>query len=122
MIKGITFAGVRTSALEPMRGFLAEALGFEVLHDSPGFMAFRAPNDDRFELFALDYPNHQHFTTGPVVGFEVNDIEEAVRKLTDRGIKFLSPICGSPGRTQWAHFEGPDGNVYEVVKHVPRDK
>jgi catechol 2,3-dioxygenase-like lactoylglutathione lyase family enzyme len=120
MAKGITFAGVRTRALEPMRSFLGNVLGLELKHDQPGFLAFRAPNDDRFEVFAPDFPNHEHFTTGPVVGFEVEDIEAAVERLKGSGIKFLSPICGTPDRTQWAHFEGPDGNVYEVVKHLPR--
>jgi catechol 2,3-dioxygenase-like lactoylglutathione lyase family enzyme len=120
MIKGITFAGVRTAALEPMRHFLQEVLQFELVHESPGFLAFRAPNDDRFEVFDLDYPEHQHFTTGPVVGFEVEDIDSAVQTLKERGTNFLSPIRGTPGRTQWAHFVGPDDNVYEIVKHVPR--
>jgi catechol 2,3-dioxygenase-like lactoylglutathione lyase family enzyme len=103
-----------------MRRLLQDVLQFELVHESPGFLAFRAPNDDRFELFDLDYPEHQHFTTGPVVGFEVENIDSAVKLLRESGITFLSPIRGTPGRTQWAHFVAPDGHVYEVVKHVPR--
>ena len=52
----------------------------------------------------------EHFETGPVVGFEVTNLAEAVAELRAAGIELL----GEPGPT-WQHFRGPDGNVYELV-------
>ncbi len=120
MIKGISFVGVRTEALEPMKVFCATVLGAKLVHEKPGFLAFAAPNGDRLEFFGPAEQNHQHFTTGPVCGFEVDDIVAARVALEAAGVELLSDVMGEPGRTQWVHFRAPDGNVYEIVKHVLR--
>ena len=57
-----------------------------------------------------DTADKEHFVTGPVVGFEVDDLPMAVEELRAAGVELL----GSPSPT-WQHFRGPDGNVYELV-------
>jgi len=61
-------------------------------------------------VFGPGYPGREHFDTGPVVGFAVEDLPSAVAELQAAGIELL----GEPGPT-WQHFRGPDGNVYELV-------
>jgi hypothetical protein len=33
-------------------------------------------------------------------------------------IEFLGPTGGEPGGYRWAHFRGPDGNVYELTQRA----
>jgi len=113
-IKSIRWLGTRTEKFDEMVVFYRDILGLSQSHSDEGFAAFDMPNGDRVEVFSPDYPNHAHFTTGPVGGFEVGDIEEAKQEMEKKGIKFLRPIEGT--KSKWAHFEGPDGNVYELTQ------
>jgi hypothetical protein len=46
---------------------------------------------------------------------EVTALFAAARsELEGRGLEFIGPTCGEPGE-RWAHFRGPDGNVYEMT-------
>lgn len=80
------------------------------VHDEPGFWVYQLPDGRNVEVFAPDYPGKAHFTTGPVVGFAVRNLPEAVDELRDAGIELL----GEAGPT-WQQFRGPDGNVYELA-------
>jgi len=113
-IRGIRWLGTRTDKFDEMVKFYKEILGLPQAHSEEGFAAFDLPNGDRTEVFALDYPDHQHFTTGPVGGFEVEDIETARKVMVGKGIEFLSPVEGNSSK--WFHFKGPDGNVYELTQ------
>lgn len=113
-VKSIRWIGTRTDKFDEMVAFYKEVLKLPQSYSEKGFAAFDLPNGDRAEVFALDYPDHSHFTTGPVGGFEVEDIESAKKEMEDKGIEFLSPIEGTKSR--WAHFRGPDENVYELTQ------
>jgi catechol 2,3-dioxygenase-like lactoylglutathione lyase family enzyme len=117
MVKGITFIGIRTSAIREMTHLCTDVFGLKPRHQDRDFVALEAPNGDRVELFAPDHPKHTHFTTGPVAGFEVDDVLLARQALVDARLEILSEVEGTEGGTQWVHFRGPDGNVYEIVKH-----
>ncbi len=113
-VKGIRWLGTRTDKFDEMVKFYKETLGLSQSYSEEGFAAFDMPNGDRVEVFALEYPRHTHFTTGPVGGFEVENIENAKKEMEEKGIEFLSPIEESSSR--WTHFKGPDGNVYELTQ------
>jgi len=113
-IKSIRWLGTRTEKFDEMVTFYKDVLGLPQSHSEEGFAAFDMQNGDRVEVFSLDYQNHSHFTTGPVGGFEVENIETAKKEMEEKGIKFLSQIEGNSSK--WAHFEGPDGNVYELTQ------
>lgn len=119
-IRGLSFLGVQTTAFKDLKDFFESVLGLTVKHESPDFVAFIAPDGSRIEVFgpASEWKEeHEHFTTGPVGGFEIDDIHEGKRLLTEHAIELLGDIQGTPGRTQWLHFRAPDGNVYELVHH-----
>ncbi len=115
-VKSIRWIGTRTNKFEEMVWFYKEVLKLPQSYSEEGLAAFDLPNGDRAEVFASDYPDHSHFITGPVGGFEVGDIEAAKKEMEGKGIEFLSPIEGTKSR--WAHFRGPDGNVYELTQPV----
>jgi predicted enzyme related to lactoylglutathione lyase len=76
---------------------------------------FTLPDGANVEVFGPGDPDHDHFSTGPVVGFFVEDIAAARAELERAGVELLGPLGGTPETGQWAHFRAPDGNVYELT-------
>lgn len=116
---GMTFVGIRSKQVDGMKTFLGQVLGYQKTDDTGDFVAFSTPQGQRFELFAESTPDKQHFPLGvPVVGFEVTDFDAALAWLKSNNIEMFPDSVGE-GRngTRWAHFRGPDGNVYEFVYH-----
>jgi hypothetical protein len=91
-----------------------DVLGLRRTHDKPGMAVFALPNGDTVEVFAADEPDHRHFTTGPVVGFSVTDIESARTELEAAGLDVLGPVQRGGGMA-WVHFRGADGHVWELT-------
>lgn len=117
-IKGIFFLGIKTDKFDELHRFYTETMGLEPDHFEPDFATYPLANGDKIEIYGPNdphAPNHDHFTTGPVAGFEVDDIVTAKNEMEADGIEFLGPIQSArPGGSQWAHFRGPDENVYEL--------
>src|SRR4051794_23049961 len=109
-VTSLGWAGTRTPHADELAGFYERVLGLALVHTEPGFWVFELPDGRHVEVFGPDYPGKAHFVTGPVVGFAVRDLPEAVAGLRAAGIELL----GGAGPT-WQHFRGPDGNVYELV-------
>jgi catechol 2,3-dioxygenase-like lactoylglutathione lyase family enzyme len=112
-ITHVAWAGTRTAQFEAMRAFFGGVMGLEVVEDLPELIEYHLPDGASVEVFlpgtVLDHP---HFSTGPVPGFGVTDLDAAVETLRDRGVRLLGTKLGERGG--WAHFRAPDGYVYEV--------
>jgi len=119
-VHGIAWLGVRTERFEEMADFLGRQLGLRKENGPPGTAVFKLLNGDTVEVFEADEPGHAHFTTGPVAGFLVDDVAVARAELEREGIEFLGPT-GVGGGLAWAHFRGPDGNVYELTEDANRE-
>jgi predicted enzyme related to lactoylglutathione lyase len=113
-VQRIGWAGTRTGAYGAMVAFLQEVLGLTIDHEESGFAAFRLPSGDTFEVFGPGDRDHDYFTTGPVVGFVVDDLAAAVRALEAAGVELLGGHLDGPYGS-WRHFRAPDGNVYELT-------
>ena len=116
--KGIVWLGVRTKKFDELLDFYQNKMGLPVIHEAPGFCALDLPSGDRIEIFSEDYKSddgndYKHFSTGPVVGFLVDNIEEAKAEMEAEGIEFIGPV-GEGRKSKWAHFRGVDGNTYEL--------
>ena len=109
-ITGLGWIGTRTANAEELARFYESVLGLHCVHTEPDFWVYELPDGRRVEVFGPGYPGKEHFETGPVVGFAVQDIAGAVDELRSAGVELL----GAAGPT-WQHFRGPDGNVYELV-------
>jgi catechol 2,3-dioxygenase-like lactoylglutathione lyase family enzyme len=109
----IGWAGTRTGGYGAMVDFLTAVLGLTLAHQEPDFAVLDLPSGDKFEVFGPSDRDHQHFTTGPVVGFVVEDLPAAVAELEQAGVELLGGQVDERG-LGWRHFRAPDGNVYEL--------
>jgi catechol 2,3-dioxygenase-like lactoylglutathione lyase family enzyme len=113
-IKGLVWVGTATDRYDATVAFFREMLGLSVFHQSPALTVLVAPSGDWVEVFG---PGHQHygeFDTGPVVEFLVDDLAAARAELEGRGVEFLHENH-SWEKFTWAHFRGPDGNIYGIT-------
>ncbi len=115
-IQGIAWLGTRTTEFDATSGFFGETLGLPTEHEEPDFSVFRLPNGDKVEVFGPSDRDHEHFTSGPVAGFLVEDVEKARREMESAGISFIGPEHHYDESGAWSHFVGPDGNVYELTR------
>ncbi len=116
--KSLVWLGVRTKKFDELLDFYQNKMGLPVAHEEEGFRALDLPGGDRIEIFSENYKaddgnDYSHFSTGPVVGFLVDNIEEAKTEMEAEGIEFIGPI-GVGGHSKWVHFRGVDGNTYEL--------
>jgi predicted enzyme related to lactoylglutathione lyase len=112
-VRGLTWMGIRVTDLDGAKAFL-DRLGLTLDHAEGEMVAYKAKNGDTVEVFGPGDEGHRHFDTGPVVGFEVDDIERARRELEAAGVEFFGGIGRGAGLA-WSHFRGPGGFVYELT-------
>ncbi len=94
-------------------------MGLSVVHSEDDFVELKARNGDTVELFGKASKYNTHFTSSPVVGFQVDDIEKARRELVENGIRLIGDVKRGNDGSAWQHFKGPDGNIYEITS-TPR--
>jgi catechol 2,3-dioxygenase-like lactoylglutathione lyase family enzyme len=117
LVRKIGWVGTRTEHARDMVDLFGRVLGIPLDHEGEGLWAFRLPDGSTIEVFAPGGDN-PHFTTGPVPGFLVDDVEAASDELRAHGI----PIVSGPSRADvdgpiaWVHFRAPDGNIYELTQ------
>ncbi len=114
-ITGLGWVGTRTDRFTETTAFFRDVLGLPVTYAGAHQVVFSLPGDALLEVFGPGDPDHDHFDTGPVVGFFVDDIEAARDELERAGVELLGPLGGTAETGQWAHFRAPDGNVYELT-------
>ena len=115
-IRGLGWAGTRTARFADTVAFFRDVLGLRPVHDGPHQVVFSLPDGGVVEVFGPGDPDHDHFATGPVVGFLVDDVAAARARLEEAGVELLGPLHHGPAAGEaWAHFRAPDGNVYEVM-------
>lgn len=119
-VKRLAWLGTRTEKFDETIAFFRDVLGIPVFHEEPGFAMLQLPGADRdfVEVFAPDNPDGAAYSTGPVVGLLVDDIEQSRAELEAAGVELLGSIhwLQSMEGYGWFHFRGPDGNVYAVLQ------
>ncbi|MFI5134976.1 MAG: GNAT family N-acetyltransferase, partial [Chitinophagales bacterium] len=110
----IPWVGVNTSKYKEMILFLRDVLGCAIRQQDDVATAFQLPSGDLFEVFNAGNSIRNLFKEGAVPEFMVDDVVKAKEILEEAGVKFLSQPEFSGGYS-WAHFLGPDGNVYGIA-------
>lgn len=110
-VHGLVWLGTRTDGYRSTVAFFRDILGLDLLSDQDDFAVLLLPDGSKVEVFGPTSSWNRHFTTGPVAGFLVDDVHEAVEELRAAGVE----IVQEPGDNYWAHFRAPDGRIYEVT-------
>jgi catechol 2,3-dioxygenase-like lactoylglutathione lyase family enzyme len=74
------------------------------------------PEGSKVEVFGPDSAINRHFTTGPVAGFLVDDIQAAAAELRSAGVEIVFESELDDSGNAWVHFRAPDGNLYEFTQ------
>ncbi len=109
------WVGTRTENFEPTVDFFKSVLGLHPDLDAPGFCVMKLPDGSKVEVFGPESEMNRHFTTGPVAGFLVDDVQAVADELRTRGIEILLVEKDQRGNA-WVHFRAPDGNIYEFTQ------
>ena len=119
-VKRLGWLGTRTQRFEDMRRFLQEVMGLALVNEEPDFAMFRLPGGTRdfVEVIGPSDTDYTFYTTGPVVGFVVEDLEGARAEMEAAGVELIGPLTWAKTLEGygWFHFRGPDGNVYGVLQ------
>ena len=97
--KGLSWLGIPVDDVDAAIAFFAGQLGIEVeLHDGD-FAVLRLPSGQTVELFGPALRAEPQFATGPVTGFEVDDVTASRAELEAGGVEFIGPVhTGEDGR------------------------
>lgn len=121
------FSGFSVNNLDQARKFYHDTLGVEVDEAPMGMLKLKI--DDDTDVFVYEKPNHTpaSFT---ILNFPVDDVEEAVDELKDKGVRFetykegdiktnekgiASPGGGRAPKIAW--FKDPAGNILSVLEN-----
>jgi catechol 2,3-dioxygenase-like lactoylglutathione lyase family enzyme len=115
------FSGFAVPDLEQAREFYESTLGLNVSEDNDLLVLHLAGGRD-----TLVYPKPDHQpATYTILNFQVDDIDETVDQLTQRGVQFErydgleqdeKGISRSPAGPPIAWFTDPAGNILSVLE------
>jgi predicted enzyme related to lactoylglutathione lyase len=114
MVRGVVWAGVRTDRYAETLAFFRDVIGLPLIEVAPGFAWSELEDSSQFEIFGPPETDHEHFTTGPVPEFLVDNLPAAAAELEAAGGELLGTIQGTDAQG-WLHFRAPDGNVYGLT-------
>lgn len=118
-LKWPVWLGVVTDDLQGQRRFYRDVLGFREEDQGEDWVQFDLGQGRTLELLARDVSRLQYSGHGYAVGFEVDDMEAAVRELEARGIERVSDVEGGPESTQyWCYFRDGEGNLFEIAQKI----
>ncbi len=120
-VKGLIWLGLRTTQFEEMVKFFHEVMGIQPIRDEPEIAGFELANGTHVEIYRPGEEFHAFFTTGPVVAFQVDDVDAARASMEAAGIEFIGPIQRA-GKTSWNHFKAPDGTVFEIMSRTDEER
>ena len=110
---GIGFIGFRTDRFDEMVRLFRDLIGLEVLRERDGATWFRI-GDAELHVYADTDLDHAFFTTGPVVGLRVDDVDATRSRMEADGLTMVTAIERADGAA-WCHFRAPDGTVLEII-------
>jgi hypothetical protein len=111
---GVGFVGLRTARFDEMVALFRDDIRLDIIREAPGATWFRLGSDAELHVYADTDADHAFFTTGPVVGLRVDDVEATRAQLEARGLELITEV----ERTQdaaWCHVRAPDGTVIEII-------
>jgi predicted enzyme related to lactoylglutathione lyase len=117
------FSGFSVDDLHKAKKFYSETLGLNVADNPMGLIELHIEGSNNI----IVYPKPDHTpATFTILNFPVNNIDEAVDKLTALGVRFEQyggniptdekGICRSTDGPNIAWFKDPAGNILSVIE------
>jgi catechol 2,3-dioxygenase-like lactoylglutathione lyase family enzyme len=98
-----------------MNEFYRDVLGLDALSIDDSSGRFKLHDGTEVHVYGPKDKNHEFFSKGPVVAFEVDDFAVAQSRLRAAGVEFIYPEPQRASGRIWQHFRAPDRNVYEFI-------
>ena len=114
MVKGIGFVGMRTDQLAETADLFENVIGLPLTRRTGDVASFTLADGTLVELFGPRDEFHAFFTTGPVVGFRVDDFDVRRSAMLAAGVEFIGDVQHADGMS-WQHFRCPDGTIAEIT-------
>jgi catechol 2,3-dioxygenase-like lactoylglutathione lyase family enzyme len=113
-IRKVSFVGMRTARLDETVRLFRDVIGAPVTRRVGDLVGFRLADATALELYGPADEFHAFFTTGPVVGFRVDDFDATRQAMLAAGVMFIGKVQHADG-ISWQHFHCPDGTVSEIA-------
>jgi catechol 2,3-dioxygenase-like lactoylglutathione lyase family enzyme len=110
----VGFVGIRSDRLDETVVLFRDIIGVPVTRQTDDQVGFRLADGTVLELYGPANEFHAFFTTGPVVGFRVENFDVTRRAMLAAGVGFIGDVQHADG-VSWQHFHGPDGTVLEII-------
>ncbi|MGH6926534.1 MAG: VOC family protein [Propylenella sp.] len=113
-VRRVGFVGMRSERLEETAKLFRDVIGARVTRQTSDLVGFELTDGTVLELYGPGDRFHAFFTTGPVVGFRVDDFDATRQAMIAAGVRFIGDIQHADGES-WQHFYCPDGTVAEIM-------
>jgi catechol 2,3-dioxygenase-like lactoylglutathione lyase family enzyme len=113
-VRGVGFVGIRSDRLDETVALFRDVIGVPVSRQADDLVGFTLADGTVLELYGPRDRFHAFFTTGPVVGFRVDDFDLTRQAMIAAGVPFIGDIQHADGQS-WQHFRCPDGTVAEII-------
>jgi catechol 2,3-dioxygenase-like lactoylglutathione lyase family enzyme len=113
-IRGIGFVGMRSDRLDETVRLFRDVIGAPVVRQADDLVEFALADGAVLELYGPRDEFHRFFTTGPVVGFRVEDFDATRAAMIAAGVSFIGDTQHANGES-WQHFCCPDGTIAEII-------
>ena len=118
-VTGIGWAGILTEDFESTLRFFSEGLGLSLVHrdEMKELAHFRFRSGQLLEVYGPGNRRRKEkyrWFNGPVLGFEVDDIQLARQEMLARGARFITEI-ESWENERWSLFLGPQEKLFEIL-------
>lgn len=119
ILKGMNVVHYYVSDWARAKEFYNESLGLNLFWalDEAGWAEFGGPEEPRLAINLWQGEGPVPAGGGAVVVFTVDDIDEAVAALRQRGVEVDDPVA-IPGMVTLADFYDPDGNRMQMAQSL----
>jgi hypothetical protein len=113
-VRGVGFVGVRSDRFAETVALFRDVLGVPVAREAADLVGFELADGTILELYGPADEFHAFFSSGPVVGFRVDDFEATHQAMLGAGVEFIGDVQHADGKS-WQHFLCPDGTIAEII-------
>lgn len=121
-IKRMDLAWITTSDIKKAQKFFTETLGLTELGFASEHGWMEAQGKEGGLVIGIAQDNVEDGESNPgsnaVITFTVDSIEETMKDLQKKGVKFLDDIVEVPGHVKMVSFVDFDGNIFQLVENL----